>query len=306
MFGARAASPGPVWRLTGPTTRLPRLHGAPLHARMPGKLATSSDQIAHLGHPSRLFRAYFKHAFPEAVRKGSQTFCAMELCSNNLTDFGLKKGMDKSRAVRRPSKTSKSHHQPASLLTKASGSRSASGLPAFGRRMDCAPTTIGSVFRYSPGIQIHEKGTGVISAPRGVWFALAALTSAAGPGRKIHQSVRTDLRSLRRSLWFLEPTAAYDRAKRASKKGSRLLENATDPATLTASTQRGCSSRVGLFLSSNKRLCGTTLPNSRSTNRPDPQTSAQTTGRNPRKPPYHREDPKAIQNIVDLLGRPRD
>jgi hypothetical protein len=51
-------------------------------------LPTVIDQIEH-GH--HVFRAYFKSAFLKQYEKFS-TFLRNELCSNNLTDFGLKKG----------------------------------------------------------------------------------------------------------------------------------------------------------------------------------------------------------------------
>jgi hypothetical protein len=65
---------------------------APRHR---GKLATVIDQIEH-GH--HVFRAYFKSAFLKQYEKFS-TFLRNELCSNNLTDFGLKKGLDHLDAV---------------------------------------------------------------------------------------------------------------------------------------------------------------------------------------------------------------
>ena len=57
---------------------------------MSGKLATVIDQIEH-GH--HVYRAYFKHAVLKQYEKFS-TFLRNELCSNNLKDFGLRKGLD--------------------------------------------------------------------------------------------------------------------------------------------------------------------------------------------------------------------
>ena len=54
------------------------------------------DRIEH-GH--HVFRAYFKNAFLKQYEKFS-TFLRNELCSNNLADFGLKKGLDYIEAVR--------------------------------------------------------------------------------------------------------------------------------------------------------------------------------------------------------------
>ena len=83
-----------LWRLTA--HKITEVFGARLHRRLPGKLATVIDQIEH-GH--HVFRAYFKHAFLKQYEKFA-TFLRNELCSNNLNDFGLKKGLDNLDAVR--------------------------------------------------------------------------------------------------------------------------------------------------------------------------------------------------------------
>jgi hypothetical protein len=96
-MAALAASPsGPAW--CGPITanKIAEIFGTRLHRRHRGKLATVIDQIEH-GH--HVFRTYFKSAFLKQYEKFS-TFLRNELCSNNLTDFGLKKGLDHLDAVR--------------------------------------------------------------------------------------------------------------------------------------------------------------------------------------------------------------
>ena len=55
------------------------------------------DQIEH-GH--HVFRAYWKHAFLKQYEKFSR-YLRNELVSNNLYDFGLKKGLDHLDAVRK-------------------------------------------------------------------------------------------------------------------------------------------------------------------------------------------------------------
>src|SRR5438309_2662329 len=67
-----------------------------LTRRLPGKLHTSLEQVEH-GH--HIFRAYWKNAFLKQYEKFS-TFLRNELCSNNLADFGLKKGLEHLAAVR--------------------------------------------------------------------------------------------------------------------------------------------------------------------------------------------------------------
>jgi hypothetical protein len=46
-----------------------------------------------------VYRAYFKHAFLKQYEKFLM-FLRNEVCSNNLKDFGLKKGLDNLQAVR--------------------------------------------------------------------------------------------------------------------------------------------------------------------------------------------------------------
>jgi hypothetical protein len=83
-----------LWRLTA--NRISEIFGVRLNRRLRGKLATVLDQIEH-GH--QVFRAYWKNAFLKQYEKFSR-FLRDELCSNNLRDFGLKKGLDHLDAVR--------------------------------------------------------------------------------------------------------------------------------------------------------------------------------------------------------------
>src|SRR5947209_10680499 len=84
-----------LWRLTA--NRIREIFGVRLSKRLRGKLATVIDQIEH-GH--HVFRAYWKNAFLKQYEKFSR-FLRNELCSNNLRDFGLKKGLDHLDAVRK-------------------------------------------------------------------------------------------------------------------------------------------------------------------------------------------------------------
>ena len=83
-----------MWRLTA--NRISEIFGVRLNKRLRGKLATVLDQIEH-GH--HVFRAYWKNAFLKQYEKFSR-YLRNELCSNNLRDFGLKKGLDHLYAVR--------------------------------------------------------------------------------------------------------------------------------------------------------------------------------------------------------------
>ena len=111
---------------------------------MRGKLATVIDQIEH-GH--HVFRAYFKHAFLKQYEKFS-TFLRNELCSNNLTDFGLRKGLDHLDEVRQTFQTITSRfagYQAQWLNVHVD-------FPLLQRI--ALPITVGSV-RY-PGTKIHD------------------------------------------------------------------------------------------------------------------------------------------------------
>src|ERR1700682_4980290 len=85
-----------LWRLGA--DKIAAIFGTRIHRnrRLPGQLAPLLDQIAH-GH--HVFRAYFKNAFLKQYEKFS-TFLRNELTSNNLNDFGLKKGLDHLDAIR--------------------------------------------------------------------------------------------------------------------------------------------------------------------------------------------------------------
>ena len=120
------------------------IFGTRLSRRHRGKLATVIDRIEH-GH--HVFRAYFKNAFLKQYEKFS-TFLRNELCSNNLADFGLKKGLDHLEAVR---------HTFQAITGRFAGFQAQwlnvhADFPLLQRI--ALPITIGAV-RY-PGIKIHD------------------------------------------------------------------------------------------------------------------------------------------------------
>jgi hypothetical protein len=84
-----------LWRMTG--KNISEVFGVRLSRRSRGKLRTVLDRIDH-GH--HVFRAYLKNALLRQYEKFA-TFLRNELCSNNLADFGLKKGLEHLDAVRR-------------------------------------------------------------------------------------------------------------------------------------------------------------------------------------------------------------
>ncbi len=75
------------WRLTG--DKIIHLFGRKSRHRLTGKLQTMLERVEHGAH---VFRAYWKHALLKQYEKYA-TFLRQEVTSNNLTDFGLRKGL---------------------------------------------------------------------------------------------------------------------------------------------------------------------------------------------------------------------
>jgi hypothetical protein len=260
-----------LWRLT--SHRIAEIFGTRLHRKLPGKLQTVIEQVEH-GH--HVFRAYFKHAFLKQYEKFSR-YLRNELCSNNLTDFGLKKGLDHLEAVR----------EKFQVITSRFAGFQAQWLnvhvdfPLLQRI--ALPITIGSV-RY-PGIKIHD--TRII---RLLEVLLHGSTHVGGwTAKDIHQAVIT--------AFGLSPKAyglnqlRYDLRK---LKGHALLQRDGSRYAYRLTT-KGVEVAL-LFLFFHKRLCGP-LANSRFHHRPDrqhrPNSRLETA--------YHRAD-KAIEEIVNLLA----
>src|SRR5437764_392743 len=84
-----------LWRLTA--HRIREIFGVRLNPPLRGKLATVIEQIEH-GH--HVFRASGRNSSLKQYEKFSR-FLRNELCSNNLRDFGLKKGLHHLDAVRK-------------------------------------------------------------------------------------------------------------------------------------------------------------------------------------------------------------
>src|SRR6266403_2001165 len=260
-----------LWRLTA--DKIAAIFGTRLHRRMRGKLATIIDQIEH-GHHA--FRAYFKHAFLKQYEKFS-TFLRNELCSNNLADFGLRKGLDHLDEVR----------QTFQAITGRFAGYQAQWLnvhvdfPLLQRI--ALPITIGSV-RY-PGIKIHD--------PRVIRLLEVLLHGGTHVGgwtaKEIHQAVRT-------TFGLSEPSYGLNQLRYDLRKlkGHGLLERDGSRYAYRL-TSKGVQVAL-LFLFFHKQLCGP-LANSRFHRRPDPQHRPDSR----LEAAYHRAD-NAIQNIVDLLA----
>jgi hypothetical protein len=260
-----------LWRLTA--NRISEIFGIRLNRRLRGKLATVLDQIEH-GH--HVFRAYWKNAFRKQYEKFAR-FLRNELCSNNLRDFGLKKGLDHLHAVRTRFQIITDHFasfQAQSLNVHLD-------FPLLQRL--ALPITVGSV-RY-PGIKIHD--TRLI---RLLELLLHGGNTLAGwTARQIHQAVLTTFQLSPKTYGLNQ--LRYDLRK---LKGHGLLERDGSRYAYRL-TPKGVQVAL-LFLFFHKRLCGP-LANSRFHHTPDPAHAPHSK----LEVAYYKAD-QAIQNIVDLLA----
>ena len=259
-----------LWRLTA--NRISEIFGVRLHKRLPGKLTTVIDQIEH-GH--HVFRAYWKNAFLKQYEKFSR-FLRNELCSNNLRDFGLKKGLDHLDAVRKRFQT----------ITDRFASFQAECLnvhvdfPLLQRL--ALPITVGSV-RY-PGIKIHD--TRII---RLLEVLLHGSNTVGGwTAKQIHAAVLTHFQISASGFGLNQ--LRYDLRK---LKGHGLLQRDGSRYAYRL-TAKGVQVAL-LFLFFHKRLCGP-LANSRFHHQPDPKHRPNSK----LEAAYYKAD-KAIEAIVDLL-----
>jgi len=260
-----------LWRLTA--NRISEIFGVRLTKRLPGKLATVLDQIEH-GH--HVFRAYWKNAFLKQYEKFAR-YLRNELCSNNLRDFGLKKGLDHLDAVRTRFQT---------ITSRFSGFQAQClnvhvDFPLLQRL--ALPLTVGSV-RY-PGIKIHD--TRII---RLLEVLLHGGSTVGGwTAKQIHQAVLTSFQLSPKTYGLNQ--LHYDLRK---LKGHGLLERDGSRYAYRL-TPKGVQVAL-LFLFFHKRLCGP-LANSRFHHTPDPAHAP----KSKLEAAYYKAD-KAIQNIVDLLA----
>ncbi len=260
-----------LWRLTA--NRISEIFGVRLTKRLRGKLATVLDQIEH-GH--HVFRAYWKNAFLKQYEKFSR-FLRNELCSNNLRDFGLKKGLDHLDAVRKKFQT----------ITDRFAAFQAQCLnvhvdfPLLQRL--ALPVIIGTV-RY-PGIRIHDA-----RIIRLLEVLLHGANTVAGwTARQIHQAILTTFQLSAQTYGLNQ--LRYDLRK---LKGHGLLERDGSRYAYRF-TAKGLQVAL-LFLFFHKRLCGP-LANSRFHHQPDPTHRPNSK----LEAAYHKAD-QAIQAVVDLLA----
>jgi len=259
-----------LWRLTA--NKIAEIFGSRVTKKLKGKLNTTLEQVAH-GH--HIFRAYWKHAFVKQYEKFS-TFLRNEICSNNLTDFGLKKGLEHLGAVR----------EKFLAITDRFAAFQAQCLnvhvefPLVQRL--ALPITVGTA--KFPGIKIHD--TRMI---RLMEVLLHGGTRVGGwSAKQIHQAILTTygLSALRYRLNQLR----YDLRKMKAhglveRDGNRYAYRLTAKGTKVAL----------LFVLFHKQLCGP-LANSLFHHPPDP-------GAQPKsklESAYHKAD-ASLRNVIQLL-----
>jgi len=260
-----------LWRMTA--NRISEIFGVRLTKKLRGKLATVIEQIDH-GH--HVFRVNFKNALLRQYEKFSR-FLRNELLSNNLTDFGLRKGLDHLDAVR----------QKFRAITDRFADFQAQSLnvhvdfPLLQRL--ALPITIGTV-RY-PGIRLQDA-----RVIRLLEVLLHGSTTVGGwTAKQIHQAVLATFNLSPKNYGLNQ--LRYDLRK---LKGHGLLQRDGRRYAYRL-TAKGLQVAL-LFLFFHKRLCGP-LANSCFHHQPDadhrPESKLEAA--------YHKAD-KAIQQIVDLLA----
>ena len=259
-----------LWRLTA--NRISEIFGVRLTKKLKGKIATVIEQIDH-GH--HVFRANFKNALLRQYEKFSR-FLRNELLSNNLNDFGLKKGLDHLDAVR----------QKFQAITDRFAGFQAQCLnvhvdfPLLQRL--ALPILVGSV-RY-PGIKIHDA-----RIIRLLEVLLHGSNTVGGStAHQIHQAVLASFQISAKAYGLNQ--LRYDLRK---LKGHALLQRDGSRYAYRL-TSKGVQVSL-LFLFFHKRLCGP-LANSRFHHKPDPAHQPNSK----LEAAYHKAD-KAIQEIVNLL-----
>jgi len=260
-----------LWRLTA--HKISEIFGVRVTRKLKGKLANVVEQI-EAGH--HIFRAYCKNAFIKQYEKFA-VFLRNEVCSNNLSDFRLKKGLDHLDAVRKRFQdvTGRFAAQQAQWLNVHVD------FPLLQRIAQ--PIRIGAV--HYPGLKLHDA--------RLIRLFEVLLHSGSLLGgwtsRQIHHAVLTSFRlpesqySLNQLRYDLRRLRGHGLLQRDGKRYSyRLTAKGVDVALL--------------FLFFHKRLCGP-LANSRFHHRPSPDHKPHSK----LETAYYKAD-QAIEEIIRLLA----
>jgi hypothetical protein len=260
-----------LWRMTA--HRISEIFGVRLTKKLRGKLACVIEQIEH-GH--HVFRVNFKNALLRQYEKFSR-FLRNEVLSNNLTDFGLRKGLDHLDEARQKFQT---------ITDRFAGFQAQClnvhvDFPLVQRL--ALPITIGTV-RY-PGIRIQD-----VRVIRLMEVLLHGSNTVGGStAKQIHQAVLTAFQLSAKAYGLNQ--LRYDLRK---LKGHGLLQRDGRRYAYRLTT-KGVQVAL-LFLFFHKRLCGP-LANSCFHHQPNPDHPPESK----LEAAYHKAD-KAIQQIVDLLA----
>lgn len=253
--------------------KISQIFGFRLTRKLRGRLQTTLEKMDH-GH--HIVRAYAKNAFVKMYEKLG-TFLRLEVCSNNLTDFGLRKGLPHLAAVR----------STLAAITDRWAALQAGYLnvhfdfPLFerlARPLQSGTTRI-------PGIKIHD--TRLI---RLMELFLHQATAAAGwRSADLHAAVLKAFRLPADSYRLSQ--LRYDLRKMKAhglleRDGSRYAYRLTDKGRRVAL----------LFVLFHKRICGP-LANSLFHHRPSPTFALD----NRLEAAYHRAD-HAVDRIIQLLA----
>jgi hypothetical protein len=253
--------------------KITQIFGFRLTKRLRGKLQTLLEHVEH-GH--HVFRACAKSAVLRMYEKGS-TFLRLEVLSNRLTDFGLRKSLDHLDAVR----------QTLATVTDSFATFEATALnvhvdfPLFQRLalpIAAGRTTV-------PGIKIHDT--------RMVRLMEALLHS----GTLVHGWRTAQLQRAILAAFALTPSSytltqlRYDLRKMKAHRlierdGSRYAYRLTDKGRKVAL----------LFVLFQQRVCGP-LANSLFNHPPHPECAPAT----PLETAYRKAD-ESIQQILELLA----
>jgi hypothetical protein len=259
-----------MWRMTA--NKIAEVFGQRVTRKLKGKLSTVVEQIEH-GH--HIFRAYYRNAFIKQYEKFS-TYLRNEACSNNLADFGLKKGLDYLAAVR-------------DKLLEVTDRFAAFQAQWLSARVDfpllqrlALPIVVGTA--KFPGIKIHDTRT-----IRPMEVLLHSSTVVSGwTARQIHEAILTSfhigadrygLNQLRYDLRKLKAHGLL--ARDGNRYAYRLTEKGTKVALL--------------FVLFHKQLCGplaNSLFHHQTAKAPRPDSKLETA--------FHKAD-NSIQNIIQLL-----
>lgn len=259
-----------LWRLTA--HKISEIFGTRVTKKLQGKLHATLEQIEH-GH--HIFRAYFKHAFVKQYEKFS-TFLRNEICSNNLSDFRLKKGLEHLAEVREKflGITDRfANFQAQSLNVHVE-------FPLLQRL--ALPIEVGSA--KFPGIKIHD--TRMIRLMEVMLHG--GLTVGGWTAKQIHQAILTsfglsaEVYGLNQLRYDLRKMKAHELMERDGKRYAYRLTDKGAKASLT-------------FVLFHQRLCGP-LANSLFHHQPDGSAKPKSKLENA----YHKAD-ASIAKVLQLL-----